>query len=75
MKSQSEAILEYLKSGKTLTALEALDLFGCFRLASRISDLNKHGYQIDSQMIKLPSGKYVAEYRLKLDPIQLKLAI
>ena len=62
--TQSDLILDHLKQGKTLTSLEALDKMNCFRLASRISTLKKEGYNIESKMIELPSGKHVAEYRL-----------
>ena len=61
---QEELILDHLKSGKKITALEALELYGCLRLASRIYDLTKRGYYIESEKIKLKSGKKVAQYRL-----------
>jgi hypothetical protein len=41
MQSQNMAILSHLKSGKTVTSLEALNLFGCLRLGARISELKK----------------------------------
>jgi hypothetical protein len=44
--SQTEAILEHLKSGKTITPIEALNLYGSFRLAARISDLRQQGHNI-----------------------------
>ena len=37
--SQNGRILAYLQDGETITALEALKLFKCFRLASRMTDL------------------------------------
>lgn len=37
--SQNRKIRKYLESGKCITSLEALNLFGCMRLASRIWDL------------------------------------
>ena len=61
-KIQKEKIKAYLESGKTITSLEALDIFKCFRLASRISELKQEGYPVNKQMIQLDSGKYVAEY-------------
>ena len=63
--SQCRNILEHLKHGFTITALEALDEFGCFRLASRISDLKKGGVPIDSKYISLSNGKRVKQYYLK----------
>lgn len=34
-----------------ITPLEALNHTGCFRLASRISDLRDEGYEIKKQMV------------------------
>ena len=54
----------YLVKGKTITPLQALNWFGCMRLSGRIYDLKKDGWNIISRMIKLSSGKRVAQYRL-----------
>lgn len=62
--SQGEQILRHLQAGKHLTALEALQRFGCLRLAARIDDLKKDGHAIESQMVELPNGKRVASYQL-----------
>lgn len=35
-KTQKELIREYLERGNSLTPMDALELFGCFRLATRI---------------------------------------
>jgi len=64
--SHSKEILNHLENGNKITALEALNLFGCFRLGARIYDLKKLGHEIESDMIKIPSGKMVAEYSLKV---------
>ena len=63
--SQCQAIAAFLESGKSITSLQALNLFGCMRLASRICDLRDKGYDIETQRIKLASGKFVTEYKLK----------
>lgn len=66
-KSQKESILEYLESGHSITQMEALNLFGCSRLAPRIGELRKDGYQIESKpvRVKTRSGSVtVSEYRL-----------
>lgn len=60
--SQNRAILAYLKSGKRLTQLIALDLFGCMRLPSRIHDIKKAGIDIKDQFITLANNKRVKEY-------------
>jgi hypothetical protein len=62
--SQSEAILEHLKSGESLTALQALSLFNCLRLGARVLDLRREGHDIRTETIRTPSGKNVARYTL-----------
>ena len=66
-KSQKSQILAYLRTGKSLTQMEALHMFGCFRLASRINDLRNDGWGIKSESIKLDNGKIVSSYRLPLE--------
>lgn len=60
--TQCELILAYLQDGNRLTSLEALKLFQCMRLASRIHDLRDRGYDIKNERIQVPSGKYVTQY-------------
>jgi hypothetical protein len=62
--SQTAAILGHLQSGQSITALEALELCGCFRLAARIRDLRAAGHSIISVPMRTSSGKTVACYRL-----------
>ena len=50
-KSQKEMVLEYLKTHRGITPLEALDMFGCFRLAAVICELRKDGYDIETEMV------------------------
>jgi hypothetical protein len=66
---QEYMILELLRARGSagLTQLEALDLVGSMRLASRIFDLHCAGYRITSERIVIPSGKCVALYRLVED--------
>jgi len=64
MEAQSKAILAHLQQGNTLTCIEALNNFGCFRLPARILDLKKKGHNIVSKMIKLPNDKRIARYSL-----------
>jgi hypothetical protein len=61
IESQTTEILKYLQSGKSITPIEALNLFHCFRLGARISDLRNKGYIISTEMIKVGKkrfGKY-----------------
>ena len=62
-KAQAENILAHLKKGRSITAIEALNLFGCLRLSARIYDLRKSGYCILSKTIK-NNGKQYAQYVL-----------
>lgn len=52
-KTQNLRILAALLAGESLTALDALERFGCFRLTSRIHDLKKQGAQIDSEFVEV----------------------
>ena len=60
--TQAGRILEHLLAGNRITALEALELFGCFRLAARIHELRRDGWRIEERTVETPSGKRVAEY-------------
>ena len=62
--SQCALIKEWLMKGRKLTSLEALNLFGCMRLASRIHDLRERGLNIHTEKIQVPSGKYVTQYSI-----------
>ena len=48
--TQCEKILDYMRVNWSITPLDALREFGCMRLASRISDLKKQGYDINSRI-------------------------
>ena len=61
--TQKENILAYLKAGHSLTGLEALQLFGTMKLATRISELRSEGHDILHQMVNR-NGKWVAKYQM-----------
>ena len=63
--SQNKQIKSYLEKGKKLTTIDALNKFGCFRLASRINDLRNNGMNIVTKTIKLDNNKQVAQYSIK----------
>ena len=63
--TQCHQILAYLKTGQRLTSLDALNLFGCMRLASRINDLKNLKIPVCRDLIRTKSGKRVAEYYLE----------
>jgi hypothetical protein len=51
-KTQTDAVLTYLKTGKQLTQEEAYDLVGTQRLGAIIFNLRKKGYSIYSLKVK-----------------------
>jgi hypothetical protein len=63
--SQNALIKGWLLNGHSLTHLEALNQFGCFRLAARIADIRDEGFYIITDMVTLENGKRVARYFVK----------
>ena len=61
--SQVKQIKAYLLKGGKLTPLDALSLFGCFRLSGRIHDIRDEGIAVKTTYVKR-NGKVVAEYSL-----------
>ena len=61
----------FLESGHELTPIEALEMFGCFRLAARINDLRARGLPIET-LDREANGKRFAAYRLRR-PVQQPL--
>ena len=71
--SQNLQIRRYLESGHSITPLDALYQFGCFRLGARIYDLKRQGMLIVSEMIEITSPsvlhgkKRVCRYKMIKD--------
>ena len=63
-KSQTDLILEWMLAGHTITPLEALEKFKCFRLGARIADIKARGYLVYSEFVTTPSEKKVKQYHL-----------
>ena len=67
--TQNQRILEYILAFGSITQLEALNDLGIMRLASRISELRKRGYNIESktETVKNRYGAacYIKRYSLK----------
>jgi hypothetical protein len=59
--SKHEQIKQYLLSGKRITGLIALQLFGVYRLSSVIERLRKSGVTI---ITTIPDGKTYAVYHI-----------
>jgi len=62
--TQLAKIREALLRGEKITALEALERWGCLRLAARIRDLKDEGLNIDRVMVTVGQDKQVARYAL-----------
>jgi hypothetical protein len=60
-KTQYQLIASHLKSGKSLTALEALRQFGSLRLGARVWELKRDGMPIVKRMVRV-GEKTVARY-------------
>jgi hypothetical protein len=64
--AQRQQILGYLRLRGSITPLEALERFGCFRLGARIWDLKHEGIAIESKLVKYKGKKY-SRYFLAAD--------
>lgn len=64
--TQNKQVLNWLKSGQTLTQFTAASYFGIYRLGARIYDLKKQGYQIESKL-EFEGSKHWAIYSIKKD--------
>ena len=67
--TQADMILRYLRTHKRgITAIEALDKFGCMRLSGRIWDLRHAGYCIETDTVAVKNRYgdtcYIARYKL-----------
>ena len=50
--TQCERILKYIEEQGSISQLEALETFGCMRLASRMCDIKRMGYRVTKTMEK-----------------------
>ena len=48
--TQCERILQYIEENGSITSLDAMREFGCMRLASRMCDLKRQGYNVERKM-------------------------
>ena len=62
--TQTAIILDHLSSGKKLTPIDALNEFGCFRLAARIGELREMGHDIKTTIIRDGDSSF-AQYELQ----------
>jgi len=69
MESQNKEIRKHLESGNSLTPLDALSLFGCFRLGARIHDLkHKFGLNIKTEIVVIYKKQNFIDKYIKRKP-------
>jgi hypothetical protein len=61
--TQKRMIINHLRGNGDITPKDALELFGCFRLAARIAELRKEGWDISTFLTR----QGYALYRLNFD--------
>jgi hypothetical protein len=64
MKSTTDKIHAWLLRGYRLTPLQALNKWGCMRLAARIAELRKEGVPIKTNRV-VANGKAFAQYQIQ----------
>ena len=62
--SQNALIKGWLLNGYSITPMEALNMFGCFRLSARIANLRNEGLAVVTDMVTI-NDKRVARYYLQ----------
>jgi len=62
--SQNSILRKHLKSGKSIGPLTALNHYGIYRLAARISELRNQGMNIKTEMVHLGNNIKYAKYYL-----------
>jgi hypothetical protein len=60
-----DKLKKHFLSGRSLTQLEAIGLYGAFRLAARVHDLKAKGMKIETTIKHDPLGSPYAEYKLR----------
>lgn len=51
--NQTNAILAHLKSGASITSMEAIEAYGVTRLSAKIFDIKKQGYNVQYRKHKI----------------------
>lgn len=70
--SKQNKILDHLMKWKSITPLEALSEYGCFRLSSRIFDLRSEGYPIKMVLVyNIDTGSRYAKYWMDFHKLNL----
>jgi hypothetical protein len=64
LKPQARKVLNHLTKRKSISPLEALHVYGIYRLAASIHELRKIGIQINTVMKADASGHHYARYEV-----------
>ena len=64
-KTQKDKVKEYLQSGKSITPIDALEMFGCFRLGAHIFTLREEGMPIKTEFVTNRYKTKFAKYTLE----------
>lgn len=70
--TQEQCILEHLRNGLPLTPIQALERYGCFRLAAVIKILRNKGHRIETVM-QTNGKKHWASYEYRFDGLWNKI--
>lgn len=65
--SKKQLILEWLESGKPLTSLMAVQLFGCMNLSRIISKLKKEGHDIKTEYFRYSDNSRWVKYFMDIN--------
>ena len=74
IESQNVEIRKFMERGLEITPLEALEKFGCMRLASRIGELKESGVEIQDRWVERNGKRYKA-YSMATDKASLSARV
>jgi len=68
--TQKSKVREHLQSGQSITPIDALERYGCFRLAAIIHALkNDYGMNIETELVKNKYGTKYGKYTMVKTPV------
>jgi len=70
-KTQNDMILSDLEKGEMITPLDALNNYGCMRLASRVHELKQDGFDVRKKTIIREGKSYAAYYIPQVEKFEL----
>jgi hypothetical protein len=62
-----QTVLEYLQTGRSITAFEAVEIWGELNLRNKISELRRQGWQIHSEEVESARGGKFKNYYLNME--------